>query len=169
MLSPQKAVLPTAARRRPKMYSPNRGPTERYLRTHDERNQVLKQETRSRRMVFQRRVANSMRALGSGVLARALAVAFWVTVAVLIGWVSLNALDSEPILSRLGQRGARAVDTLIWGAVALTSGLLVLYHRLMSTFVDPDRYQSASETFYALVLFFSLFFGAYSFFGWYFA
>jgi hypothetical protein len=151
------------------MYSPDRGPTERYLERHDERKQLLKQEARSGRMVLQRRVANFMRALRSGVLARALTVAFWVTVAVLVGWVSLNALDSEPILSRLGQRGARAVDTLMWGAVALTSGLLVLYHRLVSTFVDPDRYQSASETFYAIALFFSLFFGAYSFFGWYFA
>ena len=98
---------------------------------------------------------------------RKLTAVFWVTLAVLVGWITLNALDDGPILERLGQKGVRAVDTLLWGAVALASGPLVLYHRLTSAFIDPDRHQSPSEAFYALALFFSLFFGIYSFLGWY--
>ena len=52
------------------------------------------------------------------------------------------------------------------GALALSSGLLVLYHRGDDD--DGDHYWTGVELVYALILFVSLFYGVYSFFGWFF-
>lgn len=61
------------------------------------------------------------------------------------------------------------VHLIILGAVALISGLLVLLERSAETFVDPERQWTLSETLYAMVLFASLFFGIYAFFGWFYS
>ena len=73
------------------------------------------------------------------------------------------------VFSVLGQRGVGLVHLIILGSLALTSGLLVLLERRASTFDDPYYQWTLSETLYALVLFGSLFFGVYAFFGWYFS
>lgn len=97
-----------------------------------------------------------------------LTISFWVSVAALAGWLTVYTVGPGLIVGGLGERGARLVLTLLLGAVALTSGLLVAYHRLTSAFVDRDSYWSAAEVGYAVMLFMALFFGLYSFLGWYF-
>ena len=141
------------------MYSPNRNPTEQYYEHRDERSALLSQEARNKRLM---QLARSIFYGAS----RLMTVAFWVSLAVVVGWIATNAWDDDLVVGQLGQKGARAVDTLLYGAVALTSGALVLYHRLTSIFIDPD-YKSDAEIFYDLALFFSLIFGIYSFLGWY--
>jgi len=51
------------------------------------------------------------------------------------------------------------------GAVAALSGLLVLHHRRAG---GDEHYWTGAELVYVLVFFLSLFYGVYSFFGWYF-
>ena len=51
------------------------------------------------------------------------------------------------------------------GASALLSGLLVLHHRRAG---GDEEYWTGAELVYALVLFVSVFYGVYSFFGWFF-
>ncbi len=80
----------------------------------------------------------------------------------------MHAVDHTFIVGRLGERGSLLGFTLLLGALALTSGLLVAYHRLTNTFIDRDAYWTGAEVGYALALFVSLFFGLYSFLGWYF-
>lgn len=98
---------------------------------------------------------------------RTLTAAFWVSLATPGAWISASAPGAESIVGGLGEGATRAVDTLLYAVLALTSGLLVLYHRITTASVDPDRYQTLSETFYAFALFFALFFGIYSSLGWY--
>lgn len=97
-----------------------------------------------------------------------LTVLFWPSVVALGGYLTVHTVDPAFIVGGLGERGSRLGLTLLLGAVALTSGLLVAYHRLTSTFVDPDAYWTAAEVSYAVVLLMALFFGLYSFLGWYF-
>ncbi len=51
------------------------------------------------------------------------------------------------------------------GAAAALSGLLVLHHRRAG---GGEEYWTGAELVYALALFLSLFYGVYSFFGWFF-
>ncbi|HZC01281.1 MAG TPA: hypothetical protein VE844_07950 [Gammaproteobacteria bacterium] len=97
-----------------------------------------------------------------------LTVVFWLSFVVLVGWVTLYAWNDALIVDQLGEKGARFLNTVLFGVVALSSGLLVAYYRLTNIFIDPERYWTGAEVFYALVLFASLFFGLYSFLGWYF-
>ena len=99
----------------------------------------------------------------------ALKVLFWFSLAAEVAWLVLATTASGLVFSALGQRGAGLVHVLILGALALSSGLLVLLERRANTFVDPEREWTLSETMYVLVLFGSLFFGIYAFFGWYYS
>ena len=60
-----------------------------------------------------------------------------------------------------GEKGSRLATTLLIGAAAALSGLLVLHHRR----AGGDEYWMGAELVYALVLFLSLFYGVYSFSG----
>ncbi len=62
-----------------------------------------------------------------------------------------------------GEKGLRLATTLLLGVLALASGLLVLHHRQ-----GADYYWTEAALVYALVHFAALFFGIYSFFGWFF-
>ncbi len=71
---------------------------------------------------------------------------------------------------RAGERvvrgeGVAAPDHAPDGGVAALSGLLVLHHRRAG---GGDEYWTGAELVYVLVLFLSLFYGIYSFFGWFF-
>ena len=98
-----------------------------------------------------------------------LTVSFWLSVVALVGYLTAYTVDPAFIVGGLGERDSRLGLTLVLGAVALTSGLLIAYHRLSSTFVDRDAYWSAAEVAYAVMLFMALFFGLYSLLGWYFS
>ena len=104
-----------------------------------------------------------------GRLAVALKVLFGCALVAEVVWVVLAASIHERLFSLLGQRGMGLVHLLILCALALTSGLLVLMERRADTFVDPGRQWTLAETLYAMVLFASLFFGFYAFFGWYYS
>lgn len=97
-----------------------------------------------------------------------LTILFWLSVVASAGYLTAYTVDPDLIVGGLGERGSRLGLTLLLGAVALTAGLLVAYHRLTNTFVDPDAYWTAAEVSYAVMLFMALFFGLYSFLGWYF-
>ncbi len=99
----------------------------------------------------------------------ALKVLFWFSLVAEVAWLVLATTASGLVFSALGQRGASLVHVLILGVLALSSGLLVLLERRANTFADPEREWTLSETVYALVLFGSLFFGIYAFFGWYYS
>jgi hypothetical protein len=99
----------------------------------------------------------------------ALKVLFWCSLVAEVAWLVLATTASGFVFSALGQKGAGLVHVLILGALALSSGLLVLLERRANTFGDPEREWTLSETMYALVLFGSLFFGIYAFFGWYYS
>ena len=86
-----------------------------------------------------------------------------------VAWLVLSTTAAGFVFSALGQREAGLVHVLILGALALSSGLLVLLERRTNTFADPEREWTLSESMYALVLFGSLFFGIYAFFGWYYS
>ena len=98
-----------------------------------------------------------------------LTILFWLSLLAAAGWVTVNAVDYAFVVGSLGERGSRLIYMLLFGALALTSGLLVAYYRLTSIFVDRDAYWSGAEVFYAGVLFMALFFGLYGFLGWYFS
>ena len=71
--------------------------------------------------------------------------------------------------SVLDRRDQGLIHLLVLAALALSSGLLVLLERMASPSAEPEREWTLAETLYALVLFGSLFFGAYAFFGWYYS
>ena len=96
---------------------------------------------------------------------RALTVAFWVTVAVTAGWVAISAWDYEFVRGLLGERDLRLVTTLLMGGTALLSGILVFHHRRAG---GGEDYWTTAELVYMLALFVSMFYGIYSFFGWFF-
>ena len=97
-------------------------------------------------------------------LVRALTVVFWVTVVLTVGWVAVSSWDYDLASGLFGEKGSRLATTVLMGASALLSGLLVLHHRR----AGDEEYWTGSELVYALVLFVSVFYGIYSFFGWFF-
>lgn len=99
----------------------------------------------------------------------ALKLLFWCALAAEVAWLVLATAAGETVSSLLGAGDQGLVHLLILGTLALSSGLLVLLERRANTFNDPEHQWTLSETVYAIVLFGSLFFGAYAFFGWYFS
>ena len=95
---------------------------------------------------------------------RALTVALWVTAILAVGWVADSSWDYDLVSGLFGEKGARMATTLLMGATAALSGLLVLHHRR----AGGGEYWTEAELVYALVLFLALFYGVYSFFGWFF-
>ncbi len=93
---------------------------------------------------------------------RVLTAAFWATVVLTVGWVAASAWDYELASGLFGEKGTRLLTTLLMGALAALSGLLVLHHRLAG---GGEEYWTGAELVYVLVLFMLLFYGIYSFFG----
>ena len=104
-----------------------------------------------------------------GRLAVALKMLFLCALTAEVAWLVLATTAYELVFSALGQSGVGLVHLLILGTLALSSGLLVLLERRANTFNDPEHEWTLAETLYALVLFGSLFFGIYVFFGWYYS
>ena len=102
-------------------------------------------------------------------MAAALKALFWCALVGEVAWLVLATTAYGLVFSALGQRGLGLVHLAILGALASSSGLLVLLERRANAFNDPDRQWTLPETGYALVLFASLFFGIYAFFGWYYS
>ena len=96
---------------------------------------------------------------------RALTMIFWVTAVPTVGWVAVSSLNYDLARGLFGERGSRLATTFLMGAVATLSGLLVLHHRRAD---GDEEYWTGAELVYVLVLFLSLFYGVYSFFGWFF-
>lgn len=96
---------------------------------------------------------------------RTLTVVFYAVLVATVVWVALTAWDYGAATGPFGEGGSRLVTTLLLAGLALSSGVLVLYHR---RFGGDDEYWTGAELIYALVLFLSLFYGVYSFFGWFF-
>jgi hypothetical protein len=86
-----------------------------------------------------------------------------------VAWLALSALAAGALSSVLDAKGQGLAHLLILCALALSSGLLIVLERRASPFNEPDREWSLAETLYALALFYSLFLGAYAFFGWYYS
>ena len=107
---------------------------------------------------------------GAERLAVAAKALFWCALAAEVAWIVLATTAYDLVFSVLGQRGMGLAHLLTLGALALLSGLLVLLERHGdNTFVDPERQWTLAETLYATVLFGSLFFGIYAFFGWFYS
>ncbi len=96
---------------------------------------------------------------------RVLTVVFWVTVVLTVGWLAVVSWDYEFASGLFGEKGSRLATTLLMGAAATLSGLLVFHHRRTG---GDEEYWTGAELVYALALFLSLFYGVYSFFGWFF-
>ena len=111
------------------------------------------------------------RALGlaATALATALKALFWCAMAAEVAWLILAASTGGLVASVLDRRDQGLVHLLVLAALALSSGLLVLLERRASPYDEPEREWTLAETLYALVLFGSLFFGVYAFFGWYYS
>ena len=105
----------------------------------------------------------------AGPLTAALKVLFWCMLAAEAAWLVLAATAYDIVFSMLGQSGVGLVHLSILGALALSSGLLVLIEKRANTFNDPEHQCTLSETLYAMVLCGSLFFGIYAFFGWFYS
>ena len=98
-------------------------------------------------------------------LIRALTIVFWVTAVLTVGWVAVSSWNYDLASGLFGEGGSRLATTLLMGASALLSGLLVLHHRRAG---GGEEYWTGAEFVYALVLFVSVFYGIYSFLGWFF-
>ena len=111
------------------------------------------------------------RALGlaATALGTALKALFWCAMAAEVAWLILAASAGGLAASVLDRRDQGLVHLLVLAALALSSGMLVLLERRASPYDEPDREWTLAETLYALVLFGSLFFGVYAFFGWYYS
>ena len=107
------------------------------------------------------------RALSSA--ATALKALFWCAMAAEVAWLVLAASAGGLVASVLDRRDQGLVHLLVLAALVLSSGLLVLLERRAGPYNEPDREWTLAETLYALVLFGSLFFGVYAFFGWYYS
>ncbi|MDP8901021.1 MAG: hypothetical protein M3N33_07745 [Actinomycetota bacterium] len=94
-----------------------------------------------------------------------LTIVFWVTGVFTAGWVAVSSWDYDLASGLSGEKGSRLATTLLKGAAAALSGLLVFHHRRAG---GDEEYWTGAELVYALALFLSLFYGAYSFFGWFF-
>lgn len=97
-------------------------------------------------------------------MVRLLTIVFWVTAALTVGWMAVSSWNYDLVGGLLGERGSRLATTILMGSTATLSGLLVLHHRR----AGDDEYWTAPELVYVLALFVSLFYGVYSFFGWFF-
>ncbi len=106
---------------------------------------------------------------GAERLAVALKALFWCALAAEVAWLVLATTAYERLFSVLGQKDFGLVHLLILGALALSSGLLVVLEKRANTFNDPEREWTLAETLYLMVLFASLFFGTYAFFGWFYS
>ena len=95
-------------------------------------------------------------------LVRALTIVFWVAAVLTVGWVAVSSWNYDLASGLFGEKGSRLATTILMAASALLSGLLVLHHRR----AGGDEYWTGAELVYVLVL--SLFYGVYSFFGWFF-
>ena len=82
-----------------------------------------------------------------------------------MGWIALSIWEYDLVVGAFGEGGSRLVTTLLLGVLIFTSGVLLLHHRRSG---GDEDYWTAAELLYALVLFVSLFYGIYSFFGWFF-
>jgi hypothetical protein len=102
-------------------------------------------------------------------VATALKALFWCALAAEVAWLVLAASAGGLVASVLDRSAQGLVHLLVLGALAVSSGLLVLLERRASPYNEPDREWTLAETLYALALFGSLFFGVYAFFGWYYS
>jgi hypothetical protein len=117
-------------------------------------------------------VSPQRRALGlaATALGTALKALFWCAMAAEVAWLILAASAAGGLVaSVLDRRDQGLVHLLVLAALALSSGLLVLLERRATPYDEPEREWTLAETLYALVLFGSLFFGVYAFFGWYYS
>ena len=94
-----------------------------------------------------------------------LTIVFWVTGVFTAGWVAVSSWVYDLASGLSGEEGSRLATTLLMGAAAALSGLLVFHHRRAG---GDEEYWTGAELVYALALFLSLFYGVYSFFGWFF-
>ena len=101
--------------------------------------------------------------------ATALKALLWCALAAEVAWLILAASFGGLVASALDRSDRGLVHLLVLLALALSSGLLVLLERRAGPYNEPDREWTLAETLYALVLFGSLFFGVYAFFGWYYS
>ncbi len=101
--------------------------------------------------------------------AAALKALFWCAMAAEVAWLVLAASAGGLVASVLDRSDRGLVHLLVLAALALSSGLLVLLERRAGPYNEPEREWTLAETLYALVLFGSLFFGVYAFFGWYYS
>ena len=101
--------------------------------------------------------------------AAALKALFWCAMAAEVAWLLLAASAGGLVASVLDRSDRGLVHLLVLLALALSSGLLVLLERRAGPYNEPDQEWTLAETLYALVLFGSLFFGVYAFFGWYYS
>jgi hypothetical protein len=99
----------------------------------------------------------------------ALKTLFWCSLVAEVAWLALSALAAGVLSSVLDAKSQGLTHLLILCALAVSSGLLILSERRENPFNEPEREWSLAETLYALALFYSLFFGAYTFFGWYYS
>jgi hypothetical protein len=102
-------------------------------------------------------------------LKKALKTLFWCSLAVEVAWLALSALAAGTLSSVLDAKVQGLAHLLILCVLALSSGLLLVSERRENPFNELEREWSLAETLYALALFYSLFFGAYAFFGWYYS
>ena len=107
--------------------------------------------------------------LAATALGTALKALFWCAMAAEVAWLILAASAGGLVATVLDRRDQGLVHLLVLAALALSSGLLVLLERRASPYDEPEREWTLAETLYALVLFGSLFFGVYAFFGWYYS
>jgi hypothetical protein len=117
-------------------------------------------------------VSPQRRALGlaATALGTALKALFWCAMAAEVAWLVLAASAAGGLVaSVLDRRDQGLVHLLVLAALALSSGMLVLFERRASPYDEPEREWTLAETLYALVLSGSLFFGVYAFFGWYYS
>lgn len=96
---------------------------------------------------------------------RVLTAVFWTVLVATVAWVALSVRDYGAAAGMFGEGGSRLATTLLLAGLALSSGVLVLYHRRSG---GDEEYWTGGELVYALALFVSLFYGIYSFFGWWF-
>ena len=98
-----------------------------------------------------------------------LAVVFAVFATLTVLWLVVTGWDYGMVVGVVGERGARLINTLLLGVLALTSGVLLLYHKRTNPYAEPAEQWTMAEIIYALVLFAALFLGVYSAAGLYFS
>ncbi len=98
-------------------------------------------------------------------IVRGLTVAFWAMFVLAVGWMTVCSWDYQLAIGLFGEKGSRLLTTLLMGGLAALLGLLVPHHRRAG---GDEEYWTGAELVYVLVLFLSLFYGVYSFFGWFF-